>query len=142
MDTPISGGCACKAVRYKITQAPYGQANCHCRACQRATGSAFAPMMLVPTSAFAVTGSYSEYTSKADSGHEVTRMFCGHCGSNLFVSTTRVPSMRPVYATSLDDPSVYEPQLDAWVDFAQPWVCLNKELPKYQRDLPATCAGL
>ena len=32
MDIPISGGCACKAVRYEITKAPYGQANCHCRA--------------------------------------------------------------------------------------------------------------
>ena len=51
MSTPFSGGCACGAIRYERTAEPAISLNCHCRDCQRASGSAFAPIRRVPTSA-------------------------------------------------------------------------------------------
>ena len=36
------GGCACKAVRFRLESAPLIVNCCHCRWCQRETGSAFA----------------------------------------------------------------------------------------------------
>ena len=39
---PIEGGCDCKAVRYHMTSAPLFVHCCHCRWCQRESGSAFA----------------------------------------------------------------------------------------------------
>lgn len=50
--------------------------------------------------------------------------------------------MRPVYAVTFDHPKQFVPSLDAWVDFAQPWVVMGPDLPKYKGDLPAECAGL
>ena len=35
------GGCACGAVRYRVNGQPVGTSVCHCRNCQRRTGSAF-----------------------------------------------------------------------------------------------------
>ena len=142
MDLPITGGCFCGALRYEINKQPFGQANCHCRSCQHATGGAYAPVMLVPTEALTISGDFQEYVSKGDSGNEVTRAFCGQCGSTVFARTTRIKTMRPIYAVTLDHPEQFQPELDAWLDFAQPWVCLDEGLPKYKRDLPAEAAGL
>ena len=139
---PILGGCFCGDVRYRINTQPFAQANCHCRACQHATGGAYAPVLTVPTEALEITGHYQEYASKGDSGEEVTRCFCQRCGTTLFAYTTRVQTMRPVYAVTLDNAENFKPQLDACVDFAQPWVVMDPDLPKYRRDLPAECAGL
>jgi hypothetical protein len=142
MELPINGGCFCGAVRYAIDKQPFAQANCHCRSCQHATGGAYAPVLLVPTKSLKVDGEYKEYMAKGDSGHDVARAFCGQCGTTIFAHTTRVKGMRPVYAITLDNPEQFKPELDAWLDFAQPWVSLDPDLPKYKRDLPAEAAGL
>lgn len=142
MELPITGGCFCGAVRYQINQQPFGQVNCHCRACQHATGGAYAPVMLVPTEAFNINGEYREYVSEGDSGHEVKRAFCGRCGTTVFGHTTRVESMRPVYAVTMDHPGRFTPELNAWTDFAHASAHLDPSLPRYKRDLPAECVGL
>ena len=38
---PLSGGCACRQVRYKVVGEPLFTHACHCSDCQRTTGSAF-----------------------------------------------------------------------------------------------------
>ena len=45
----------CGAVRYESTMDAVMQANCYCRDCQRSTGGAFAPVVLVPKDAFKLT---------------------------------------------------------------------------------------
>ena len=42
MTAEIHGGCACSASRYTCSERPLVQMICHCRDCQRASGSAFA----------------------------------------------------------------------------------------------------
>ena len=37
----FEGGCACGAVRYRLSSKPMFVNCCHCRDCQRQTGSAF-----------------------------------------------------------------------------------------------------
>ena len=142
MKTPFTGGCFCGAIRYTVSAQPFGQANCHCRSCQHATGGAFAGVILVPTEALEISGDYAEYSAPGDSGHQVSRGFCQQCGTTVFAHTSRIKSMRPVYAITLDNPEQFVPSLDAWTDFAQPWVVMDSDLPKYKRDLPAECAGL
>src|SRR3546814_5689592 len=39
---PIEGGCDCRFVRYRLESKPLFVHCCHCRWCQRETGSAFA----------------------------------------------------------------------------------------------------
>jgi len=39
--TNHEGGCVCGAVRYRVINAPARTSACHCRFCQRRTGSAF-----------------------------------------------------------------------------------------------------
>ncbi len=37
----LEGGCSCGAIRYKLTNTPLIVHACHCRDCQRVTGSGF-----------------------------------------------------------------------------------------------------
>lgn len=131
---PFSGGCACGAIRYHCTSEPLFALNCHCRDCQRETGSAYAPILGVPASAFSVTqGTPSYFEVTADSGQPTRRAFCGACGSSLFGAPRSATSMATIRAGSLDDPSLFRPGSDIFVGSAQPWDYMNPELPKVQR---------
>lgn len=46
MTTHFTGGCMCGAIRYESSAVPIVTGNCHCRDCQEARGSAFAPAIL------------------------------------------------------------------------------------------------
>ena len=66
--TSNKGGSMCGAVRYECTAEPMFMGNCHCRDCQHASGSAYAPAIGVPKTAVKITGDVKYYESKADSG--------------------------------------------------------------------------
>jgi hypothetical protein len=135
MDLPFAGGCACGAVRYECGAEPAMAFNCHCRDCQRASGTAYASGLLVPVDAFRFTrGAPRYYLGTADSGRNVGRGFCAECGSPVAATQAGNPIVI-VYASSLDDPSWHRPSLDIFTSSAQPWDHLNPELPKFPRGL-------
>lgn len=131
MKFPISGGCLCGAVRYDIGARPVRMVNCHCRTCQKATGALYMALLFVPDSALTVSGSYREYPTVSASGHTVYRAFCPQCGSPLFGRNSAFTQLRPVAAMTLDDPGLYQPELDMWVTDAQPCDTMSADLPKY-----------
>jgi len=131
MKLPLTGGCLCSKVRYEISFAPVRMVNCHCRTCQKSAGSAYMALMFVPDSALKIVGSYQEYPTLAASGRTVYRAFCPQCGAPLFGRNSVYTQLRPVAATTLDDPGIFHPELDMWVADAQPWDTMNPDLPKY-----------
>jgi hypothetical protein len=118
-----TGRCICGAVRFRFDRGAVLSSNhCHCRDCQRATGSAFATFCVVPEAAFEIeSGQPKSFTVKADSGGRVTRSFCGDCGSQLYSTVSLMPGFFFVKAGPLEDASWLEPQSDIWVSSAQPW---------------------
>jgi hypothetical protein len=134
MKVPFSGGCACGAIRYSCQSAPLYSMNCHCRDCQRESGSAYSAVLGVPRSAFRVvqgTPKYFEVT--ADSGSPTKRAFCGNCGSPLWGEPGITPDMVTIRAGSLDDPTAYQPTGDIYTSSAQPWDHMNPALPKFPK---------
>jgi hypothetical protein len=122
----FSGGCACGAVRYDCSTSPITMVNCHCRDCQRASGSAYSPTVLIPTATFRlVRGEPRYHEITAANGNIVRRTFCAECGSPLFASSSAHPEMTGVRAGSLDDPSWFRAERDVWIGSAQPWDVLS-----------------
>jgi hypothetical protein len=105
---PITGGCLCGRVRYSVEGEAKLSAVCHCRSCQRYTGSAFEPLMVFPTETVKVEGELKTYDDPGDSGNFVHRQFCPNCGSSLMAEVDVMPGVRVVLAGSLDDPAVFQ----------------------------------
>ena len=136
MPTPFSGGCACRAVRYECTTEPLISWKCHCRDCQRASGSAFAPLLYVVAAGLTGTGEVKYYEVRGESGWTFSRGFCPECGSPVLVkpgTRPEFPELIGVWAASLDDPSWVEPSTDIWTGSAQPWDHMHPALPKFAR---------
>lgn len=131
MTTRFTGGCMCGAVRYECGTDPIAMGNCHCRDCQRATGSAFAAAVLVPVSAVKITGEVKYHEVIGDSGGIVRRGFCPNCGARLFGQSAASPGGISIMAGTLDDSSWFTPQADIYTAGAQPWDYMNPDLPKF-----------
>ena len=122
MKLPFVGGCSCGTIRYECSAKPLFSWNCHCRDCQRASGSGSCPVMYVPKTALKITGPSAQYSMvQAESGREVHRGLCTKCGSNLFILAQLVPEMQGLWAGSLDDPHIFEPQINVWTRSAPAW---------------------
>lgn len=133
-DFPINGSCLCGAVSYAINQEPKLNLLCHCRSCQKVTGSGYIALMMVNQDDLDVNGEITWYTASGASGKNVKRGFCGKCGSSMFGIPEVVPGMQSVTASTLDDPSVFKPAMDIWVDDAQAWDCMDPELAKFPQN--------
>jgi hypothetical protein len=131
MAIPFTGGCLCGAIRYECTAEPLLTPNCHCRDCQRISGSPFVTTAFVPKPAFRLTKGEPRYhTLRADSGSEVSRGFCAECGSALIATTSGYPDIVDVKILSFDDPSWCRPSIDMYTSSAQPWDYMDPALPK------------
>src|SRR5579863_10047195 len=77
----LNGGRLCGRVRYTVTGEPAFSGLCHCRNCQRYTGSAFEPFVAMPTESVSTTGELKTFEHAGGSGRPVHRCFCPNCGS-------------------------------------------------------------
>ncbi len=130
----VTGGCLCGAVRYEVSADPVMSEHCYCRDCQRVTGAAMGSLMFVPKEAFRLTkGELKFFAVKANSGNEVTRGFCGTCGSWVMGRGSGIPQLVEVTAGSLDDPNVFKPMMNIFLSSAPKWAPITPELPKFDK---------
>ena len=89
----------------KVNGVPRRTTICHCRMCQRATGSYMAPLANVELANFTITrGELAVYRSSP----VAERGFCARCGSPLTFRYTELDDIS-VTVGSLDDPDIAEP---------------------------------
>lgn len=100
------GGCLCGRVRYATLAMPSRVTVCHCRFCQKATGSAYMVEPIFEADKFVVLAGLPKTFSQvsAGSGKVVNVHFCGDCGTKLWLSFERFPDAVGVYAGTFDHP--------------------------------------
>jgi hypothetical protein len=136
-EIPLTGGCNCEAVRYEIREELLGALLCHCRRCQRRTGTAFSAVALTAPGSFEVVAGESDMRSWDPGGGGWTKHFCGGCGGQLFV-TDPGGRLLGVHLGSLDgDPGV-RPGAHQFTDEAAPWLPVADDgLPHFGGRLPS-----
>jgi hypothetical protein len=121
----LEGGCACGAVRYRLTSAPLFVHCCHCRDCQRQTGSAFVLNALIEADRVELLGAEPRPDRQpTDSGlpHDIFR--CEACGVAVWSRYGGVEALRFVRVGTLDDPAAVTPDVHIYTRSKLPWVRL------------------
>jgi hypothetical protein len=127
----LTGGCLCGSVHYSVEAEPVLTAVCHCKNCQKQSGSAFSVEFAVPIAAVTVQGQTKTFHEKGDSGMPVERRFCPECGSALISWGAFMPDVLFIKAGTLDDTSWLSPTIEVYCDRAQPWVNLSGERQRF-----------
>jgi len=130
LEAKYSGRCLCGEIIYSVDSEPLFSGNCHCKDCQRSSGSAYVPALVFLEKDITIGGQAKYFESASDSGSIHTRGFCSNCGSQLFAKFSAMPGLLGIKAGTLDHSSHYVPKLDFYVASATPWDFMNPELPK------------
>jgi len=126
------GGCQCGHIRYELSDAPLGLAVCHCKACQKQSGSAFGMSLAVGEGAFRLrSGTLKSFQVVCDSGRIKTCAFCPECGTRIFHQTENGVSVK---AGTLDDTSSLSPDSHYWTGTKQPWVSVPEDVAQFSDD--------
>jgi hypothetical protein len=132
MTDGFEGGCACGAVRYRLASLPMFVHCCHCRDCQRQTGSAFVINALIETDRVAMlSGDPTPVAMSTDSGrpHKIFR--CSDCRTAVWSEYGGLAALRFVRVGTLDDPAALPPDVHIYVRSKLPWVTLPKSTPAF-----------
>lgn len=135
-----TGHCTCNAVRYRMMGRPMFVHCCHCRWCQRETGSAFVLNAMIEADRVEVLAGEVDVVvtpSLSGKGQKIAR--CPQCRvalwSNYSGSGERI---RFVRVGTLDAPDRLPPDVHIFTMSKQPWVVLPPGTPAfaefYERD--------
>ena len=127
VNTPLTGGCLCGAVRYSVsTPEPYASV-CHCRMCQQWIGAPYFANFTVPAAEITWQGEPVEWRSS----DIAVRAHCGTCGTPLYWKGDREPENYDIGLVTLDDPARLRPKEQIWATSAAAWPGLLPDLPAW-----------
>ena len=122
---PVTGGCLCGEIRYRITGPALDSCFCHCRMCQKFSGSPFTVGSIYATDTIFFTKGEPKYYKSSPFAE---RGFCANCGSSL-IYRPLTPPVSPdwegwtlIYTGSLDNPVPNVPTWHLGVESQMPWL--------------------
>ncbi len=128
------GGCTCGQVRYRLTGDPIVVHCCHCRWCQRETGSAFVVNAVIEANRVELLGMPPERIdtpSASGRGQQIFR--CPSCQIALwshYAGAGETASF--IRVGTLDDPDNLPPDVHIFTQSKQPWVVLSASAEAYE----------
>jgi hypothetical protein len=129
---PVEGGCQCGAVRYELRAAPLGIYACHCKDCQRFSGTTHTLSMVARADDVALlSGSLTGFDKGADSGRTVRMLGCAQCGTKVWNEPLSSPHLIIMKPGTLDDMSWARPVGNIWTSRALPWVEIDPGVPNF-----------
>ena len=129
--TPHDGGCTCRLVRYRMATKPLFVNCCHCRWCQRETGTAFALNAMIEADRVALLQGDVEVVdtpSNSGAGQKISR--CPRCRIAVWSHYAGAgDAVRFVRVGTLDEPDRLPPDIHIFTASKQPWVLLPPGTP-------------
>jgi hypothetical protein len=134
----LEGGCACRNIRYKLTASPLIVHACHCRDCQRITGSAFVINIWIEKK-FVETGPMTpkSFRLAGGSGQKHDVLFCENCGTYVWSYYHGAPGDALfVRAGTLDEPEAVRPDVHIFTRSKLPWLKLPEDARVFEAFYP------
>lgn len=134
---PVEGGCQCGAVRYRLKAAPKGVYACHCKDCQRFSGTTHTISMVVGVDDVElVKGTLIHFDKAADSGRVVRMLGCERCGTKVWNEPLASPALIVMKPGTLDDMGWAAPVGNIWTESRAPWVVIDPDVPNFPGQPP------
>jgi hypothetical protein len=130
----MEGGCGCGAVRYRLDDEPIFVNNCHCRLCQRQTGTGSAVNAFIESDKLEhLSGELSEHELETGSGGTQIVVRCAKCGTPVWSHYPRLGRKgAAVRVGTLDDPSAVRPDAAIFVADKPAWAPLPEGVPQFE----------
>jgi hypothetical protein len=129
----LDGGCACGALRYRLTSAPMFVNCCHCLNCQRQTGSAFVINMLIEARRLELQSGVPTAVAVPRDDAGIHRIFrCPECQVAVWSEYGGRSEVLFVRAGTLDDPSRVAPGAHIFTRSKLPWITLPASAPAFE----------
>src|SRR5258706_9762440 len=127
----MEGGCTCGAVRYRLTARPLFVHCCHCRWCQRETGSAFVLNAMIEADRVVLLSGAPEIVltpSNSGKGQKISR--CPTCPIAVWSNYAGAGDpVRFVRVGTLLEPGRIAPDIHIFTSTKQPWVVIPPGMP-------------
>ena len=114
--------CACGALSVRAQGDPVRVSVCHCGACKRRTGSAFAWNATYEAAQVEIMGPSRSYTRDSEEGFWARDHFCASCGVRIWYEIERRPGMISIPAGAFADADFPPPRVDVYDALRCPWL--------------------
>ena len=133
MTDRLDGGCACDRVRYRMGAKPMFVHCCHCKDCQRQTGTAFVLNALIEADRVELlSGAPTPTTMPTESGRPHIVFRCADCGTAVWSEYGGLTRLRFVRVGTLDDPTALPPDVHIYTHSKLPWIALPADVPAFE----------
>jgi hypothetical protein len=124
------GGCLCSSIRFRISGEPMFSSICHCATCRRANAAPTVAWLTFDRGQVEIlSGRPCAYRSSQG----VVRQFCGICGSQLSYESAERPTTIDITTASLDNPNLFPPTLEVWLEHRVSWQSADQSRAQYTR---------
>jgi hypothetical protein len=132
---PLVGGCMCGGVRFRVDEPLLGALYCHCKRCQRRSGTAFAMTALTAQGSFAVTDGTDLLRDYHPDGGYV-KSFCSTCGSHTHTTNPDDATIVAVRLGCFDEDPGMRPMVHQFTAYAMPYEPIPDDgLPRFRERL-------
>ena len=134
---PLTGHCMCGAVSFEISEPLVGGVYCHCKRCQRRTGTAFSTSGLTTPGSFSITAGEDAIKRYEPGDGGWNKSFCSDCGSHVFTTNPENSELIGVRLGALDDDPGIRPVAHQYVAYAAAWDSIPDDgLPRFDERMP------
>jgi hypothetical protein len=131
----VTGGCLCGAYRYSFDRDQVITAHhCHCKDCQKSTGSGKATFVMLPAAVLQEQGELASYTVTGTDGSHIARGFCQTCGSPVASYIEEMPDLRLIKAGSLDESDWINVSSSFWSCSARSWSPVDSTIDSVEKN--------
>jgi hypothetical protein len=116
--------CRCGQLSATVSGEPIRISVCHCLACQRRSGSAFAVQARFDSANVRIEGDSREWRRTTDAGNVTVYHFCDECGSTVWYQGGPLPQAIAIPVGAFADPGFPPPRFSVWEKRKHPWVAI------------------
>jgi hypothetical protein len=129
MTDVLEGACACGAVRNRLASSPIVVHCCHCRFCQRMSGSAFGLNALIESDRSALLGETEPEPVATPSTHPRDQVWrrCPRCRVAVWSEHAELgPRVPIINLGTLEVPERLAPDVHCWTASKHPWILIRR----------------